>query len=394
MIDTLQSDPDVWAQLEIPRRNMPVAGEHMLAFFAFLEKDFRIFDFFSGAVDAFQHLAGSSLAFQFMNKVHHPVEVASPPFACMLAWRTTISETPAGAPARRAGEIPECAALLTRPFPDGQPVPDGSNFLALMDASAYMRNWSVQPKGLQDSELDVYLRTLSEQGYQFTDLTYRGRRATPRNVRLAVREKMQVLVERLGARQPHVVDQMEVETVGKALSNAFEYWAPGALVGLGATNASGVELQGAVKVPYTDYFRFHLNLRLSGFSRRNLDPVSRPGDYHWLYDLEAAAFLLRESPLWRGGIMQLEYGLGWGVLWRGTTLPVNRYIWRHGPQALLGLTLFQRVFLDVTASRFLDDCEYNNHCAQVSQEHQDHEIPIVPYKFHVLATLGLRLIFR
>jgi hypothetical protein len=58
------------------------------------------------------------------------------------------------------------------------------------------------------------------------------------------------------------------------------------------------------------------------------------------------------------------------------------------------VTLFQRIFLDLTATRYLDDCQNNNGCSQVSPEHHQHEVPVAPYDFRLLATLGVRLIFN
>ncbi len=390
MIETLQSETEVWRGLEIPRRNMPVASGHFRNFFGFLEEDFRLYDFFSGAADAWQHLAGSSLAFQLMNATGRPVTVESPIFQCLLDWRV---ERHAGRNVK-AAEIDSCSRLDTGMSPDR-----ATNIRALVDATARLRAHAVSPKTQgSPSELQVFLTAIEAGGYRFKNLTYRGDPATPQNATRAIREKVQILIERLGANQPSLLSRMGVETVGKAAANAFEYRPPSFLLGLGATNDTGVELQIGGRVPYVDLpLRLQTALRLSGFSAQVLDPVARPGLKTYLYDASASETLLWEQPVAWPAIFQLEMGAGWQVLWRGRLLPVDRYMWRHGPELLFGATIFQRLFVDITGNYYVGEgggCTGRNDCGRVSAAHRTHETPLSHSRFQLRGTVGLRLLFN
>src|SRR5262249_7566698 len=54
IMDALEREPSMYAGLEIPPRRVPVAGAYLMEFLAFAEDHFRIFDFYTGMVDAWQ----------------------------------------------------------------------------------------------------------------------------------------------------------------------------------------------------------------------------------------------------------------------------------------------------------------------------------------------------
>ena len=272
----------------------------------------------------------------------------------------------------------------------------GANMLALAKTTHRVRIHSQSDKPSDaPTDLDVFLRGLGQNGFKFSELTYQGRTATAQTARLAVRERMQVLIERLGARQPTWVERMEVETLGKVAANAFEYSSPKWLLGLGASNTAGVELHGGFRLPRTDRFGLQLGLRGNvGMSAKSLDPSITGSERVRLYDWTTVGHLIRDFPIWRKPVLQLEAGLGWALRWTGVPWTAERYAWRHGPELLFGFTLFQRIFLDVSSTVYLDDCKESPDCSQIAPAHRNHEVPFINGRVSTRAVLGLRLLYQ
>ena len=89
-MNAIEREPTLYAGIEIPPRRVPVAGAYLMEFLSFVEQDFRVFDFFTGMVDAWQQLASTSLVFQAHGGGEPVADVRradAPEFGCLLAWR-------------------------------------------------------------------------------------------------------------------------------------------------------------------------------------------------------------------------------------------------------------------------------------------------------------------
>ncbi|MDB4983812.1 MAG: hypothetical protein JWM82_4564, partial [Myxococcales bacterium] len=134
LLDALEREPTLVEDIEIPPRQGPVAGAYLLEFLAFAENDFRVFDFYTGMVDAWQHLAETSLAFQVIRGMDDgPTFVDAPELACLTAYRTRqLAGIAGGVPAA----CEAVGANLTPPDPTLR-----RNVKALAHASAVTKAW-------------------------------------------------------------------------------------------------------------------------------------------------------------------------------------------------------------------------------------------------------------
>jgi len=98
------------SRLTAPRRHMPIAGEQLGAFLGFLERDFRVFDFYVGMADATVLLGGDQC---FAGSMGPPPVwsdlVTSPEFTCMQAY---YSKTLATRTRIRTGDLPTTCRSL------------------------------------------------------------------------------------------------------------------------------------------------------------------------------------------------------------------------------------------------------------------------------------------
>jgi hypothetical protein len=86
--------------------------------------------------------------------------------------------------------------------------------------------------------------------------------------------------------------------------------------------------------------------------------------------------------------VQFHLGLGWAVeslqTWNGPLL------WRQGPEAVVGVAAFQRVYLDVVFDKFLDDCASNNRCSHADPYLSPTVPPVVDADWGLRFSLGYR----
>jgi hypothetical protein len=87
-------------------------------------------------------------------------------------------------------------------------------------------------------------------------------------------------------------------------------------------------------------------------------------------------------------LIQFQVGAGWAVK---SQLEWNHpLVIRHGPEAVIGVALFQRLYLDVVYDYFLDDCMGNNRCANISAQVSPTAPPLVENDWALWLTLGYR----
>jgi len=398
LMSAIEREPTLYAGIEIPPRRVPVAGAYLMEFLSFAEQDFRVFDFFTGMVDAWQQLASTSLVFQAMAGANQTPALTggSPEFRCLLAWRAhqLVGAPPPGDDA--------CAAVGQSP---ADPILR-DNMLALIHASAATLQYSKRPgaKKTDASDERFFLRALGEPPapgrpvYRFRDLAYRGKPATARTVTLAIRDVIQDLIERTTFNQADGVGRFAVGAVGKSLANFYAYRPPSILGGIALSTERGLELNGGLRLPFTGYVPPVLDLRID-VAFRLLDlhtmTVDQPPDQLSLlaFTYMGAAHLTNEWQFQRWApelqaIAQFHTGFGWAV--ESLQNFNGPLMLRHGPELTAGAALFQRLTLEVSATWWQDDCAGNNRCAQATPSLADRVAPLVNSTFALRVALGFR----
>lgn len=397
LVDALEREPTLLPGLEIPARRVPVAGSYLMEFLAFAESDFRTFDFFSGMVDAWQDLGESSLAFQVLLEAGGgPAFINAPEFECLRAWRARQLMN-AGAP-----QSPGCAAMAARTGDNGEPL--GSNLEALLHASAATSVWRAQhpdhPDPPGSAEMRVFLDALgaARVPYRYRELTYRGAPANARTVDLAVRDRLQLVVERATFDQPGGTGRFAVGGVGKALLNYYVYRPPSVYTGAALLGNWGFELDGGLRIPWDRWRPALLDLGLEGAVRvtdihRAPEGTQAAGSRPVAFTYVAALRLMNELQLQHHApnfqsAAQIHFGVGWAIAslqtWNGPLL------WRHGPEAVAGVSLFQRLTLDLLVNYFHDDCAGNNQCSHAEPALGDGLPPIVDSNWSARFSVGYR----
>jgi len=398
LMNAIEREPTLYAGIEIPPRRVPVAGAYLMEFLSFAEQDFRVYDFFTGMVDAWQQLASTSLVFQAMAAANQtPTFTAgSPEFRCLLAWRAhqLMGAPPPGDDACQAvGQSPADPTLR-------------DNMLALIHASAATLQYSKRSGAKKGDPSDerFFVRALGEPPapgrpvYRFRDLTYRGKPATAQTITLAIRDVIQDLIERTTFNQADGVGRLAVGAVGKSLANFYAYRAPAIFGGIGLSTERGVELNGGLRLPFDGYFPPVLDLRLD-VAFRLLDlqtmTVGEPPDQLSLlaFTYMGAAHVTNEWQFQRWApqlqaIAQFHTGFGWAV--ESLQNFNGPLMLRHGPELTAGAALFQRLTLEVSATWWQDDCAGNNRCSQAAPSLAERAAPLVDSTFALRVALGFR----
>ncbi|MFL5320129.1 MAG: patatin-like phospholipase family protein, partial [Myxococcaceae bacterium] len=228
LLSTIEHEHSLRDRIDVPLRGWPITGSFLLNFFAFLEEDFRRFDFYSGMADAWEFLHAGDDAEQRLGLSE--VQVDSREFECVLAFRKTDGK-------QQALEVPSCHGYL-----DGaQDKRRAKNLLALLNTSARVRDairTCIAEKNCeQGMEFNVLSRELAENGYEFTDPRFGAQ-----TVIASVRERLHPLVTEFAQKQPFS-DRAAVTLIGKAALDSL-YVRPSAwYVGIGMLSRSGGELE-------------------------------------------------------------------------------------------------------------------------------------------------------
>ncbi len=398
LMNAIEREPTLYAGIEIPPRRVPVAGAYLMEFLSFAEQDFRVFDFFTGMVDAWQQLASTSLVFQAMTAANQAPTFAagSPEFRCLLAWR---AHELAGAPP--PGDD-ACAAVGKSP---ADPILR-DNMLALVHASAATLQYSKRPDPRTGDASDetFFLHALGEPPapgrpvYRFRDLTYRGKPATAQTITLAIRDVIQDLIERTTFNQANGIGRFAVGAVGKSLANFYAYRPPAIFAGIGLSTERGLELQGGMRLPFDGYFPPVLDLRVDAVFRlldlRTMTVDQPPNQLSLLaFSYVGAVHITNEWQLQRWApefqaIAQFHTGIGWAV--ESLQNFNGPLMLRQGPELTVGASLFQRLTLEVSATWWEDDCAGNNRCAQATPSLGDRATPLVDSSFALRVALGFR----
>jgi hypothetical protein len=372
LMNTVEGHGDI--NRELPARQLPVAGEQLGHFMAFFERDFRIFDFYMGMVDAHDHIASHNAEqLGMLKRAGANLMIASPTYSCFLAHRRQAATITYDAIAA----LPECRGV------------DG-NLIALLKASTKIRREAQARKPVND-QLQQFFDALDEFGYQFKQLTYRGSAATGATAKRAVRDTMQDLAHDLSAKQDGEGNKFVVSITSKAVPNLFLYRPPRFYLAVGLDTDAGGELQQGFELGQLSLFsrpsavRLTLSERAREFDRSKLDPATSRFTYAATF--MGAAHMVWELPI--SNVFQLELGAGAAISER-VGWQHDAMLWRWGPEGVVRLDLLQRFFLGASFLYYLDDCAGNNRCSHVPAQFQTLPNAISAAQYKIWLSVGTR----
>lgn len=382
LIQSLEDNP----RRELPGRGAPVAGEHLAHFFAFVERDFRRFDFYQGMVDAFQHVKNHPLIPDVANETRE-VPIQSATFECFLAYRKALNTVvPQNAP-------PDLPASCRRDQVD-------DNMAALLRASAAVRSWDWRgrPSDEGRDDLEVFATALAKQNFKYREFA-NGRTLDANGLKDAFRGKIQLGARTLLAEQEGLAATLGASVLGKSLSNYYWYRTPSfGSVGI----ANGLEFSAGLVLTRGQ----RLSLKLvptvrwvdPSTARRSFDPPVAIRAVTPMVDLEAASDL-RAELTW-GPSFQLELGVGYHVRshWRAVgpleVFPREAISFRHGPMGTASVVLFQHLYVTAWLSRWVNGpCDTNAECQAVRADFRDFVEPLEPRAWGKRLSLGWRFLY-
>lgn len=376
LMNTVEGHGDI--DRELPARQMPVAGEQLGHFLAFVERDFRIFDFYTGMVDAHAHIGAHNAPQLALMPEGGELAIPSPPYACFLAQRRQVDTIALDAiPA-----LPACRDL-------------DRNLIALLQTSTKIRRAAIaQSKAASPPQagdpLQEFFDTLDQFGYRFRQLAYRGHPATGATAKRAIRDQMQALAHDLAAKQDGEGNELVVSIGAKAVPNLFLYRPPRFYLGVGLDTDTGGEVEQGIelgRLPFASRpaLRLTLSERVREMDRSKLDPAE--GKFSYAATFMGAAHLMLELPI--SNVFQLELGGGAAILERIAWLH-DPLIWRWGPEGTLRLDFLQRFYLGAGFVYYLDDCAGNNRCSHVLARFQALQGAITSSVYKAWVAVGIR----
>lgn len=302
LMDTLEAEPQVRERIDVPVRHTPLAGEYLLAMSAFLDEDFRTFDFHRGMVDAWHFVTKESDTRILFDELAHAnpeappatVQVDSPLFECFLAFEQSDADEPA--------TLPACARFQQE---------DGGNVLSLMAVSRKMgRDASLS----QSNKFERFTQALAARDYTFRSGLLKGQHASALQDRF--RQVFGDAVTELTHHQPFS-QRLGFQMGSKlALDSAIAY-RPTSFYGLVGLTSGGLEL--AVSPSLTHWsakeLRLRAGVRLSyGESERFSGGVSPP-------DLDTSAYV---SASFGFGPPPIRFEVGAGLLTEASYIPETK----------------------------------------------------------------------
>ena len=170
-------------RLLLTQRQMPIAGEQLLHFFAFFERDFRVYDFAVGMTDAVQQLRNEPELGPYVNVVSQRARSETWQYRCVetyYALRPYLTENLNA----KAIKVPfrgiDLQAACTPPLYSSDPKELGkadvhaSNLLALVAAFHNQRRWTESDQYRPSLEFSHLFEELEAQDFKFTDVEQVG----------------------------------------------------------------------------------------------------------------------------------------------------------------------------------------------------------------------------
>jgi predicted acylesterase/phospholipase RssA len=373
-------------RLTVPERHMPITGEQFLHFMAFLERDFREFDFNVGMADAYAYLARESCLYSpdsdgcdesgEIGRLDAALRQENPLYSCMRAYydgddfdvlkRISTDDLPdecshltkvdCGDSEWEVSPSTVRAFLKSRNVID-QSEPDACiepsiknhNFRALIASMHNYKVWMQSDQYSAEREFDQFFDELSggepSEQFIFVDLpTYQWSSdgyLDAEEVKFAFRELIQVAIDTI-AKEHEEPTRAAMLVVGRAAADiAYQRSYPKNIIGIGIVingleGTYGRRLWGS-KWRWDTSFRFYRLQRIKYSD--DLTPFT--GE---LYLSTQATRIF--APL---SYADIEVGAGWAA---AETLalsgPATGHVaFRTGPRGYLALVLLQRLYIGV-----------------------------------------------
>lgn len=345
-------------RLSVPQRNMPITGDRLLHFAAFLNRDFRDFDFYIGMADAERHFQTElsdedKAVFKKMRSAK--LECISEYYDVALAGSTgKILERVEATEETLRGLIPACGAL-----------PKSHHaFLSLLAAMHNFKSWERSSKYKSEQDVPEFFAKVKAAGFVFAggDAEIDSMLNTDPN--LAFRSILQDTIDQVAAKHDGAVGTI-VKVGGRAAADAYVSRSfPRVALAVGIPTM-GLEVGGLWKFAQPSEnlaFRFDF-LRLRAFQLGTRTIREREsGRLEKAYGLTTSAnaglslvvglpwFFMSTPP----GIADLEFGLGatyqqvWGIAADRSDL-IRQNL---GLTGALRFVFLQRLYLSAELSYF------------------------------------------
>lgn len=345
-------------RLTVPRRNMPIAGEQLLHFLAFAERDFRVFDFAVGMADAYEHLArqsGDEPLEQALGAVDREltsraaaatsgadVPMASR-YACMRAFYEKHIRHDDDL--RALDVVPTACAQAAKLVPGAD-----DNQLLLLRALVRYRHWARSPNFDESRALYEFIDAVSNAGFDFPD-TVRGTRTWSRPFE-SPREALRGLVDEITARlaaKHSIVTGWGLKAVGRVLADGSLLREFPSFIGIGIADDGLEGVLGSPLLSPSERFALRIDATPRAYRWRRLDIAPRPDAPTGSLALTLGPTLVW-GPFFDPGSADLELGVGFF----GEARPLPRqWALDAGWSAHLTLVAIQRLYLKAEFQRAL-----------------------------------------
>jgi predicted acylesterase/phospholipase RssA len=371
-------------RLSVPERNMPITGEQFDHFMAFLEQDFRIFDFYVGMADAYTYLerqgcfyaaeGASCEADGDLRRLDADLQAFNPNYRCIRAYYDSGESRALNRIS--TDDLPEECRALIEVVCDEPDSPDGKasveaflesgaisssggddrcvepsianhNFRALLAAMHNYKVWTQSDQYSKARELSRFFDELSEgessERFIYVDLpTHLGRDdgyLDSSEVKQAFRSLLQESIGQITSEQEGF-SEIAFKLGGRVAADAAygrEY--PKRIIGLGVAQ-SGVEGVFGQRLGNRPW-RWDSTARLFNISHKSFAPGLNPFTGE-LYLSTQATWIL--SPT---AFADVELGAGWALseTFAFNSASPGHVAFRTGPRSYLALVLLQRIYV-------------------------------------------------
>jgi len=371
-------------RLSVPQRHMPITGAQFEHFMAFMERDFRIFDFYVGMADAYAYLereacffapeGASCQADANLRRLDAALKDANPNYRCIRAYydseasrvlenistdqlpaecqalREVVCDEPGGQDSEKSvAAFLKSGAISSEAGEDRciEPSIANHNFRALLASMHNYKVWMQSDRYVEAEGLDRFFAELGEgeasERFIYVDLPTHLKRndgyLDSREVKQAFRSLVQESIDRL-AEEQEGMGQYAIKLGGRAAADAAygrEY--PKNVLGLGVAQ-NGFETVYGRRLGNRPW-RWDSTLRFFNLQQQSFAPGLDPFTSEFYLSTQATRIL---SPV---KFADIELGAGWAVSEKiaySSSAP-GHVAFRTGPRTYLALVILQRIYL-------------------------------------------------